>query len=98
MTGSQSWKGAIAAPERHYLQNCKQASLLTKTSWGLDGQHLTEKVRWLYTQNTEQRGGDKSQQLRLPNTSSPELLGPGKGTKCRPNRVCTSEDYLSAWT
>ena len=34
MTGSQSWKGAIAAPERHYLPNCKQASLLTKTSWG----------------------------------------------------------------
>ena len=34
MTGSQSRKGAIAAPERHYLPNCKQASLLTKTSWG----------------------------------------------------------------
>ena len=34
MTGSQSWKGAIATPEGHYLQNCKQASLLTKTSWG----------------------------------------------------------------
>jgi len=27
-------KGAIAAPERHYLPNCKQASLLTKISWG----------------------------------------------------------------
>ena len=25
---------AIAALERHYLPNCKQASLLTKTSWG----------------------------------------------------------------
>ena len=34
MIGSQSRKGAIAAPERHYLPNCKQASLLTKTSWG----------------------------------------------------------------
>ena len=34
MTGSQSQKGAIAAPERHYIPNCKQASLLTKTSWG----------------------------------------------------------------
>ena len=34
MTGSQSWKQAIAAPERHYLPNCKQASLLSKTSWG----------------------------------------------------------------
>ena len=34
MTGSQSQKGAIAAPERHYLPNCKQATLLTKTPWG----------------------------------------------------------------
>ena len=31
--GSQSQKGAIAAPERHHLPTCKQASLLTKTSW-----------------------------------------------------------------
>ena len=30
---SQSRKGAIAAPERHPLPNCKQASLLTKSSW-----------------------------------------------------------------
>ena len=34
MTGSQTRKGEIAAPERHYLPNCKQASLLTKSSWG----------------------------------------------------------------
>ena len=34
MTGNQSWKGAIAAPERHYPPNCNQASLLSKTSWG----------------------------------------------------------------
>jgi len=31
--GSQSWKGAMEAPERQQLPNCKQASLLTKTSW-----------------------------------------------------------------
>ena len=31
--GIQSWKGAIVAPERYHLPNCKQASLLTKTSW-----------------------------------------------------------------
>ena len=31
--GSQSQKGEIMASERHYLPNCKQASLLTKTSW-----------------------------------------------------------------
>ena len=41
------------APERHYLPNSKQASLLTKTSWDLDGQHLPEKVHRLYTQKTE---------------------------------------------
>ena len=29
-------------------------------------------------------------------SSSPELLGPGKSTKRRPNRVCASEDYPSA--
>ena len=34
VTGSQSQKGAISAPERYYLPNCKQASLLTKTFWG----------------------------------------------------------------
>ena len=34
MTGSQSWKRAIASPDRRYLPNCQQASLLTKTSWG----------------------------------------------------------------
>ena len=55
-----------------------------------------EKVRRFYTQITEWRGGDKSQHWRPPNTSSPELLGSGKNTKRRPNRVCASEDYPSA--
>ena len=27
---------------------------------------------------------------------TPELLGPGKGTKRSPNRICASEGYLSA--
>ena len=40
-------------------------------------------------------GGDKSQRPRSPNTWSPELLRPGKGTKHRPNRVCASEEYPS---
>jgi len=31
--GSQNWKGATVSRERHPLPNCKQASLLTKTSW-----------------------------------------------------------------
>ena len=43
-------------------------------------------------------GGDKLQWPCSPNTWSSELFGPGKGTKRRPNRVCTFEDYLSAWT
>ena len=41
--GSQSWKGAIAAPESHHLPNCKQVSLLTKTSW--DSGQLTSTGR-----------------------------------------------------
>ena len=41
-------------------------------------------------------GGDKPQRLCSPNTSSPELLGPGKGTKRRPNQVCAFEEYPSA--
>ena len=40
------------------------------------------------------RGGDKSQRPRSPSTWSPELLGPGKGTKRRPNLVCTFVEYL----
>ena len=31
--------------------------------------------------------------LCWPSTQSPELLGPGKGTKCRPNQVCTFMEY-----
>ena len=30
----------------------------------------------------------------LPRTWSPELLGPGKGTKCRPNLICAFVEYL----
>ena len=41
-------------------------------------------------------GGVKSQRPRSPNTWSPELLGHGKGTKRRLNRVRASEDYPSA--
>ena len=74
-------------PERHYLPRLLGI---------LDSQHPPEKVRWLYTQITEQQGGDKLQQLHSPNISLSELLGPGKGTKRRPNRICASEDYPSA--
>ena len=36
--------------------------------------------------------------LRLPSTWSPELLGPGKGTKRRPNQVCTFVECPRTWT
>ena len=40
-------------------------------------------------------GDDKSQRPCSPNTWSLELLGPEKGTKCRPYRVCAFVDYSS---
>ena len=40
---SQSWKRAIRAPERQPLPNCKQAPLLTKSSW--DSGQLTSARR-----------------------------------------------------
>ena len=41
---SESQKGAIAAPERHHLPNCKEASLLTKTSWDSGWSTSTRRV------------------------------------------------------
>ena len=31
--------------------------------------------------------------VRSPSTWSPELLGPGKGTKHRPNQICAFVEY-----
>ena len=109
--GSQSQKGAIAAPERHPLPNCKQASLLTKTSW--DSRQLTSSRRvaagdQLLRRDTGHLRSHASStprklsswdgggwgQLRSPNTWSPELLGPGKGTKHGPSQVCASVEDL----
>ena len=56
-TGSQShkgWKGAIAALERLYLPNCKQASLLRLLGM-LDSHHLPHKGSQRSTQKTEQQ-------------------------------------------
>ena len=56
-TGSQShkgWKGAIAAPERFYLPNCKKASVL-RFLGVLDSRHLPHKGCQWYTQKTEQQ-------------------------------------------
>ena len=41
------------------------------------------------------RRGNKLQRPHSPNTWSPELLEPGKGTKRRPNHVCAFEKYPS---
>ena len=38
-------------------------------------------------------GGDKLQRQRSPTTWSPELLGLGKSTKCRPIQVCAFVEY-----
>ena len=57
VTGSQSlkgWKGAIAALERLYLPNCKQASLL-RLLGVLDTHHLPHKGRQRSTQKAEQQ-------------------------------------------
>ena len=56
-TGSQSrkdWKGAIADPERLYLPNCKQASLL-RLLGVLDSHHLPHGMRQQSTQKAEQQ-------------------------------------------
>ena len=45
---------ATAAPERLYLPNCKQASLL-RLLGVLDSHHLPHKGRQRYTQKTEQQ-------------------------------------------
>ena len=73
--GSQSQKGAITAPERHPIPNCKQTSSLTKIFGILDSQHLPggsqpeisfpeeKHGARVYTQKPSgwDRGGDKSQ-------------------------------------
>ena len=70
--GSQSQKGAIAAPERHHLPNCNQALLLTKTSWDSGWSTSTRRVAardqlprcagcTLRKSSSRDGGGDKSQ-------------------------------------
>ena len=56
-TGNQSrkdWKGVIADPERLYLPNCKQASLL-RLLGVLDSHHLPHRGRQQSTQKAEQQ-------------------------------------------
>ena len=58
--GRKGWKGAIADPERLYLPNCKQASLL-RLLRVLDSHHLPHKGRQRYIQKTEQQRQKKRQ-------------------------------------
>ena len=63
MTGSQShkgWKGAIAAPERLYLPNCEQASLL-RLLGVLDSHHPPHKRCQWYIQKTKQQRQERQQ-------------------------------------
>ena len=67
--------------------------MLTRLLGVLDSHHLPDKGRQQYTHKTEQQEKAISRSDRWPNT---ELLGPGKSTKRRPNRICISEGYLRA--
>ena len=60
--------------------------------------HLRRRSRCTYRKlSSWDRGGDKTHRLLgsvlSPSTWSPELFGPGKGTKHRPNRVCALVEY-----
>ena len=94
MTGRQShkgWKRAITAQEKHYLPKCKQASLLTKTSEG-SGQSSSawEGTPAVHPENWAAETGKVISRSNCTR-QTPDILGPG-----RPNRICTSEGYLSA--
>ena len=99
VTGSQSckgWKWASTAQERHYLQKCKQASLLTKTSGGSGQSSATrEGMPAIHPENWAAEMGKVISHSDC-DRQTPELLGPGKGTKRRPNRTCASKGYPSA--
>ena len=60
----------------------------------LDSHHLPQKGSQRSTQKTAaeaEKATSHSDRAR----QTPELLGPGKGTKRSPNQICTSEGYLS---
>ena len=69
-----------------------------------DTQHTWDGALMAHPENrtTETREEIKKHSLPgtvpLPSTWSPEVLRPGKGTKCMPNQVCTFEEYLKNWS
>ena len=58
-----------------------------------DTQHTSEGVPFVHLKNRV-AGVGKVISRSSPSTWSPEPLRPGKGTKCRPNEVCTFVEYL----
>ena len=102
-------KGTISAPEMASSTKLHAASqLLTKTSWdsgwltsteGRSQRSAPQKTH--STPETNQVAGMEAAirctpylgKVRSRSTWSPELLGPGKGTKRRPNRVCAFVEY-----
>ena len=107
MTGNQSWKGAITAPERHYLPNHKQASLLTKTSCG-SGQWTWEGAPVVHPENRASgtgeaiRRSDRARQtshhLRCWDLGRAQNAGPTESVPLRTTRVPEPERLrLGRW-
>ena len=85
-TGSQSrkdWKGAIADPERLYLPNCKQASLL-RLLGVLDSHHLPHGVRQRSTQKAEQQRQKRRQVAAIALTKLLSYLDLGRAQNAVP--------------
>ena len=76
---SQEGRSQRSAPQRRHMAQLRWCS------------HCTPRKL-----STWDQGGDKMHlgRVRSPSTWSVELLGPGKGKKLRPNRVCAFVDYL----
>ena len=81
---------------RETLPTKLQAGFFAKTSWG-PGQSpsASQGAPMVHPEN---RGAGMGKAISCSDCArqTPELLGLGKGTKCRPNRICASEGYLSA--
>ena len=95
------------APERHPLPNCKQTSLLTKSSWdsgwSTSAGRVTarDQLPRRDTQHTwegepvvhpENRAAETGEVIRRSLQLGATVLGPGTGTNCRPSQVCAFVD------
>ena len=85
-TGSQSrkdWKEAIADPERLYLPNCKQASLL-RLLGVLDSQNLPHKGHQRSTQKAEQQRQKRRQVAAIALAKLLSYSDPGRAQNAVP--------------